>query len=965
MKTLNTPARAAWIAAVCATGLCQADNSRRRFDIPTGDAVQSFNLWAAQSGQPLLGSFEKIHGRITHEVHGELTPEDALRLMTADTGILCKYTQPRVMWCTLAPPTPAIALEPPKPVQRKEAVPEVLPEVTVTGTHFHGQSPPMTEIITLDRQDIERTGLATLAEVIRTLPQNFDGGPTEDTRQIGRETRTNAGMGTALNLRGMGPGETLVLLNGRRLVPGGSEGAFIDISSIPLTAVDHVDVLPESGSALYGADAIGGVVNIVLRREYSGFEAEGRAGTATEGGLAEYRASQTLGFTKGRTHALLALEYFEQGALPTADRAQSHSDLRLFGGNNFDSLQSNPGTLIAGGRMWAIPRGQDGTGLKPADFTPGTANLEDLYRGADLTALQRHWSLVGSLQGPLNDDVTLFADTFFSRRHPEQRSPGVRADLPVSKLNPFYVNPTGGSEPVVVSYDFIDDLGPLTADTVVDTSNSAIGANVALPSKWHLSTFGGYAREKLSQRQSGQVNFPALITALMETDPAKAFNPFADGSHTNPAVLDTLRADSSFLSDSALTSLNATVDGPLLPDRNIKVAFGTEYRHQSFDSELHSGAIIADSHLDTGRDIKAAFAELMMPVIQNGSERAGLHALDFSLALRFEDYSDVGSTTAPKLGVRWSPTAGVSLRSTWTRSFRAPNLADLFEGNNGSQLIPLANPTAPAGVIQALGWFGKNSGLKPEQARSWTLAAEIGPGWLDGWSAALTYFNVRIENMFTEHTFAMNALTDPQFASLIVRNPSPAQRAAVCSHSFFAGFSGDCLNAPIGAIVDFRLNNASLMLSHGLDLTLRHEIDVAPGHLELGVNGTYLLRYAEQDSPGSAPLELLNTQNNPLRLRLRSSVSWQQARFAATTFLNYAGAYRDTASQPSRTVGAWTTWDLQLRYDFPAATRLFLNVQNIFDRDPPFLNNHLGLGYDAENADLTGRVVSLGVVKKW
>jgi len=94
-------------------------------------------------------------------------------------------------------------------------------------------------------------------------------------------------------------------------------------------------------------------------------------------------------------------------------------------------------------------------------------------------------------------------------------------------------------------------------------------------------------------------------------------------------------------------------------------------------------------------------------------------------------------------------------------------------------------------------------------------------------------------------------------------------------------------------------------------------------------------------------------------------VSWQQARFAATTFLNYAGAYRDTASQPSRTVGAWTTWDLQLRYDFPAATRLFLNVQNIFDRDPPFLNNHLGLGYDAENADLTGRVVSLGVVKKW
>lgn len=965
----------ALLAASLCGRACQADEAKRRFDIPAGNAGERLNQLFTDLGLSLVCDFEATGFVTTNAVHGVYTLKEALEKMAQGKNIQFWFPTERSVSCGRRPaPTQEATVKPPERARAVLRESAMLPEVTVTGTHIRNASPVGVQHIVFDGVDIDRSGSATLPDFLRTLPQNFEGGPTEDTQFIGRETQTNSARGTALNIRGLGPGETLVLLNGRRIAPGGTEGAFVDISNIPLSAVERIDVLPDSGSALYGTDAIGGIVNITLKRDYQGAETDARFGATSDRVLDEYRFSQTLGRHWDGGNGLLAFEYYRRGDLPARDRPQAQSDLTRFGGDNFDTRQSNPGTIFAGGTSWAIPSGQDGTGLKPADFSPGTLNLENQQLGADVLPTQERWNLLASGHHSLNDRIELFSDALVTRRDVNLKSPAVRLDLPVTPANPFYVNPTGGSEPIFVSYDFIDDLGPRVADIELRTLNIAAGARIDAGSKWRVIPYVSDSREEQDIRQSGQLSVQALLPALMDPNPTTAFNPFGDGSHTNPATLASLRSESFFHSNSDIRTVDVTADGPLLalPAGDLKFALGASQRRETFDSNSKSAEFGFHADGSPSRNVKALFGEVFVPLAGADHQLRGLQELELSLALRIEDYTDVGSATAPKLGVRWSPVDGLSLRGTWTQSFRAPNLVDLFEGNNGSIIIPLTDDTSPAGFTSALIWFGKNSDLRPERAHSWTFGAEIAPPWMEDWSLAITYFDIQIENGFEDHTFADNLLEDPRLASLVIRDPTAVQREIVCRRSTFSGFPGECLNAPVGALIDLRLGNNATTATNGFDLIAHHKFDTALGHFELGLNGTYALHYIEAVTAESPRIDLIDTQNNPLRLRTRGSVAWSRDGLSSAVFVNHDGAYRDVASTPRRSVGSWTTFDLQLRYDVARQshgwlgdTHFFLNAQNLFDRDPPFLNNHLGIGYDAENADLMGRFLSAQIRKNW
>ena len=201
------------------------------------------------------------------------------------------------------------------------------------------------EIISASRDDIEATGAATPADFLSTLPQTFGGGPNQDT-YIGQEAQTNSGLGVGENLRGLGARATLVLIDGRRVAPSGTEGEFVDIENIPLSAIERIDILPDSASATYGADAVGGVVNFILRNKFDGAETIARGGSGTRGDLQEYLFSQTLGKTWDGGSGLVSFEFYDRGALPAADRAYAVSDLRPFGGGNFDTNLTNPGNII-------------------------------------------------------------------------------------------------------------------------------------------------------------------------------------------------------------------------------------------------------------------------------------------------------------------------------------------------------------------------------------------------------------------------------------------------------------------------------------------------------------------------------------------------------------------------------------------------------------------------------------------
>jgi iron complex outermembrane receptor protein len=977
-----------------------AEPKLQTFHIEAGEATLTLNEFSRQSSLQLLFDYNIVRGRKTRAVSGEYAATAALEKMLADTGLVFDFVNERTLAVTLVnretqsgsavAEAPASNAGRPRSaeaqsirhldggsgdlwVDPKTSGPE---EVIITGTHVRGGQPVGEHVISLNRGDIEPSGAATVQDFLRTLPQTFGGGPTEDTH-FSPEAGTNSGLGTGINLRGLGARATLVLINGKRLAPSGTQAAFADIENIPLAAVERIDILPDSASALYGADAVGGVVNFVMRDNFTGAETLARGGTGTQNTQREYQLAQTLGSHWDAGNAMLSVEYYRRDALPASARRYATSDLVPLGGSNFDTFLSNPGTLVVGNQTYAIPHGQNGTALTAAGLVAGTQNLSDKYTDADLLPSQRRLSLYGSGKHELTDTVAVFGNALVSQRETRQKASGLQTSLLVPGSNPFYVNPTGGTGPVVVDYNFLDDIGPQFSDVLVSDFNFTLGLNIAVSTAWKVSVYANYAQERENQFIGGEVNQTALTAALADPDPATAFNPFADGSHTNPATLKNLATGSRFYFDSRLRSADVSADGPIgnLPGGAIKLALGADHRNQVFSTIYPVTAISPASRTSLSRNVAAAFGEITVPLFGKDNGATGYRRLELSIAGRYEHYSDFGEAATPKFGLAWSPFNAVALRGTWGRSVRAPTPSDLDTSQNIVVPYTLADKSSALGASNVLIESGMNAALTMEHARSWTTGIDLDARqWTTGLTFSATYFNIDFRNRIENPTFGSNILDDPIFASLVTRNPTPAQLDSACSQGrYLLGTAAACRQSAPAAILDLRIQNMESVRTQGIDFNASYDRAWAPGTMKLSLDGTYLLHFTQQEEPGAPPQQLLDTQNNPINLRMRGTLSWQQRRWGATIGVNFQNHYVDTVSEPNRTVSSYTTFDTQLRYElapfsanFLEHVRVELNAINVFNVSPPFLNNQIAaLGYDQENADPNGRQVSIQVRKTW
>ena len=330
------------------------DAPKQSINIPADDLVACLELLAKQSGIEFVYDADQLKGVKAHGVSGDLTPKAAVMKLLEGTNLTLTEHQGAML--IAAPPagerrtsnsTPssegnaghAGPLSQPKSGQsqtvpynaesadQKSKKNSTLDEIIVTGTHIRGEAPVGSALIVYTRVDIEQSGSATLDQFARQMPQNFSGA------DIIATTNTNANIGSfqqgaannrfggaGFNLNGLGPGSTLTLLNGHRLAPGAFDGSLVDISQIPLSAVDRIEVLDDGASAIYGSDAVAGVVNIVTRKEFDGAETGFRYGGSTEGGATEYTASQLLGHSWRTGNFLLNYEYDHQGGLDASQR---------------------------------------------------------------------------------------------------------------------------------------------------------------------------------------------------------------------------------------------------------------------------------------------------------------------------------------------------------------------------------------------------------------------------------------------------------------------------------------------------------------------------------------------------------------------------------------------------------------------------------------------------------------------
>jgi outer membrane receptor protein involved in Fe transport len=441
-------------------------------------------------------------------------------------------------------------------------------------------------------------------------------------------------------------------------------------------------------------------------------------------------------------------------------------------------------------------------------------------------------------------------------------------------------------------------------------------------------------------------------------------NVFGDGSHTNPQTLARLRSRGSFSSESRLWSggITGMRDLPAWGEKAGTLMLGTEVRRNSFSSRTAMANVVVAAH-DLHRTVSAAFVSASIPLHEK---------VDLSLGHRYEHYSDFGASHSPRVGLTWLPRRGLALRGTWSKSLRPPNLLDLDESANfvASRTVP--DPTVPGGLSQVLVRVGKNASLREERAESWTAGLDFEPAALPDLSLALTYFDTHFRGRMNAPLFAQDILVNPAKSYLVVRNPTSAEIDAACAGVQLVGLTS-CANLPFTAIADLRVRNSAYMHTDGLDLNGEYTFKMRDSSLKVGLSGTYLFSFETAETPNARPIERVSTQSNPIDFRLLGSMEWKLRALTAGAHISYWDDYRDTASTPQRHVSSWTTVDLRLAYSIGtnsgswlSGTTFALNAENVFDRDPPFLNNQMALlGYDQENGELTGRILGVSFRKKW
>jgi iron complex outermembrane recepter protein len=438
--------------------------------------------------------------------------------------------------------------------------------------------------------------------------------------------------------------------------------------------------------------------------------------------------------------------------------------------------------------------------------------------------------------------------------------------------------------------------------------------------------------------------------------------------------LNAVRGAQLFQSESAVSSGSLIADGPIasLPTGEVKLAVGTEFRREQV---MRSGR----THVSFDRTIESTFAELAVPLVGNPLDARAVPRLELSLAARYERYSDFGSTSNPKIGLRWAPSNAIKLRTSWGTSFRAPKLRDVYDPSSNSVSLDLmSDPHSLAGSSIVLTLLGNNRELKEETASTWTAGFDLAPPMIEGLTLSATYYSIDYDNriLVPGMPAPMDILrNEDQWSSVINRSPTQEQINAACDSPYFVGIAGDCRSAAVAAIADLRVTNIAATKVSGVDLKIDYSRRTSLGQIGFGLDGGYVLEFKEAVSSTAPMDDILNSVGNPLTFRARGTAEWHQREWGEQGFgvgmtLEHFNGYSSALNGASyRRVGSLSTVDLLLSYRTAAGMGAFdsmeigLNAANVFNESPPFVDTETG--YDTANADPYGRVVSFSVQKSW
>ncbi|HZV56572.1 MAG TPA: TonB-dependent receptor [Sphingobium sp.] len=833
--------------------------------------------------------------------------------------------------------------------------------IVVTGSRIRGIAPVGSNVIAIDAQALMEEPVISTNDMLRRVPQvvslgaNRAGGSAQN-------GAANATRGAGINLRGLSTNATLLLYDGRRFPPQGTQGQFTDPSVIPSIALGRVEVVADGASAIYGSDAVAGVVNFILRKDFKGIEGRVRYGFADGASYDEQQYALLAGHNWDGGWIMAAGEYSKNSPLYGADLAFYQADNRSRGGRDLRSTNCAPGTITAGGTNYAIPDGGV-TAANVGALVPGTSN-RCFYGALDpVIASQERTSIVAAFSQDIGSDFRVFGDGFYSyRKGILTITPNINATVP--NTNPFFVSPVPGATSVNVTTSLVPAIGLLPNPYHTQSWNYAFGAEAKPFGDFRATLYYAHGQsEEVADRYRSGINAAALNAALADTNPATALNLF--GGPNNPATIANI-TDNLFVitGRTRLEVINAQADGSLfaLPGGNVRIAFGAEHRVEYTFTDLLTGqAATPRSVADGGsRDVDALFGELFVPIIGASNATSGFEQLSLSLALRHETYSDFGDTTNPKIGVTWKPFSGLTFKGTYGTSFRAPTFTEVSTVGGGAGLYFDTLP-GPNGNQIGIGIAGGNPGLKPETATTWSFTAEATPEQIPGLMASLSYFRIDYSNQIQALRGTPGLLTNPIYSSFVQFNPTPAEIAALVNSGL--PINGAINQSQVTFIADGRRQNLGTSLMRGLDFALGYQWNWGDVALDAGVQGTYLLEYLFESVPGAGFTNVKNTIGFSPRFRSQADIGAKVGSFRARATWNYLNSYDNTSVTPTQKVKSYNTVDLSAGYDITPNFSISADVRNLLNQDPPFVDSPTG--WDPQSASPFPRVFAITASAKF
>ncbi|QJR14635.1 TonB-dependent receptor [Usitatibacter palustris] len=858
----------------------------------------------------------------------------------------------------------------------------------------------------ITRQEIEKRGVTSVEQLLMQISANGTGADNLSSNvgiQLGTTDRNNNGNSSA-NLRGLGASSTLVLMNGRRLSTHGAKGNAVDLSSIPFAAIERVEILKDGASAIYGTDAIGGVINFILRKDYEGVQVSAMADMTEEGGGNVYRGSITAGWgnlDKDRFNILGVLSFDRQEILNGGDRKFS---------NGYQPERGlSPDTA---GTPYATHTGLAGTAIGASFTTPGTGS--QTYNRANLLSFQNNcgsipeqsqyefglWNAPGfryacaydyggsavliqpvdrtqivtrgtfKVSNEMNIIGEIIASRTEARKQFEEYQITTTGDFlgmryPVG--GPYYNNLSAyipsfnANLPIAYRWRCME-CGGRTIETTTDAYRALIGI------EGQLNVWGSWDY-KMGFSQSGSEAESVLGSGYMYTAPLTAalasgqVNPWLlPGQTQTAAALQMLQAASAagqrlFGGEAELTQFDGNISGEVyqLPAGAISVAAGFDYRKESykFDDGSRTSQPVYQAPFDpqfpkVERTIKAFYGEIAIPIIKG---------LEVTGALRYDDYSDFGSTTNPKVSFRWQPIKELVFRGSYNEGFRAPSFFQLYTATTESPipgniadpvLCPNGNvPGADLSVcaIRPNGQQGGNPNLKPELSKQYSIGFVASPAsWVD---FSVDLWQVEREDRIYE-------LTPQQVIANYTSMPENLVRGAN------GRLDGQ------GGYIRAGFVNAAGDLTKGTDVGIRFNWQWE-GRWTASMDGTYIDRARTRVLESNPYTELVGAWNNRdlwVRWKHFAQVSYERGPWSFTLFQNYTHSYDD--QRPSNPPAGWNSEiDKYITYGLTGVYNGFKNltlsatIKNLLDEDPPFTAHNLdftpGAGWDPRVADPRGR----------